>query len=82
MNMALPMVDAAGGSDADYEAIMSPVSLALVERCDACLRIGGPSRGADEEVDRFVAANRPVYRRLGEVPAVTRPVATPRPSGS
>ena len=74
VNMALPMVDAAGGSGADYDAIMTPLSLALVERCDACLRIGGPSRGADEEAHRFEAAGRPIYRSLGEIPPAAEPV--------
>jgi hypothetical protein len=69
VNLALPMIAAAGGSAADYAELMAPVSLALVDRCDACLRIGGPSRGADEEVERFEAAGRPVYRALREVPA-------------
>jgi hypothetical protein len=68
VNMALPMIAAAGGSEASYEELMAPVALALVDRCDACLRIGGPSRGADDEVRRFEAAGRPVYRALGEVP--------------
>ncbi len=69
VNMALPMVEAAGGTSAAYEELMAPVSLALVERCDACLRIGGPSRGADDEVKVFEAAGRPVYRDLRDVPA-------------
>jgi hypothetical protein len=68
VNMALPMVDAAGGTDQVYEELMTPVSLALVERCDACLRIGGFSRGADEEVERFKSTGRPVFRSLGEIP--------------
>lgn len=70
VNMALPMIEAAGGSDAAYEELLAPVSLALVDRCDACLRVGGPSSGADDEVRRFEAAGRPVYRALKEVPAV------------
>ncbi len=70
VNMALPMIEAAGGSDAAYEELLAPVSLALVDRCDACLRVGGPSSGADDEVRRFEAAGRPVYRKLDEVPAV------------
>jgi hypothetical protein len=70
VNMALPMIDAAGGSAAHYEAIMAPLSLALVERCDACLRIGGPSTGADDEVRGFEAASRPVYRALEDIPGV------------
>jgi hypothetical protein len=69
VNMALPMIEAVGGSEAAYEELMAPLSLALVERCDACLRVGGPSQGADDEVRRFEAAGRPVYRTLGEVPS-------------
>ncbi|BBK36394.1 hypothetical protein STAQ_14720 [Allostella sp. ATCC 35155] len=70
VNMALPMIAAAGADDRAYREIMMPLSLALAERCDACLRIGGPSRGADDEVERFRAAGRPVYRALAEVPGV------------
>jgi hypothetical protein len=69
VNMALPMVEAAGGGGAAYEELMTPVSLALIERCDACLRIGGPSKGADEEVARFHATGRSVYHALEDVPA-------------
>jgi hypothetical protein len=69
VNLALPMIAAAGGGEPAYEEVMTPLSLSLVDRCDACLRIGGPSKGADEEVRRFVAAGRPVYRELDEVPA-------------
>ena len=47
---------------------MMPLSLALVDRCDACLRIGGPSTGADQEAARFRATGRPVYGGLAEVP--------------
>ena len=72
VNMALPMIEAAGGTGGAYDEIMAPVSLALVDRCDACLRIGGPSKGADDEVRRFEAAGRPVYRALAEVPAASR----------
>lgn len=71
VNMALPMIEAAGGDDASYREIMTPLSLALADRCDACLRIGGPSKGADEEVVRFEAGGRPVYRSLGDVPRAT-----------
>ena len=31
---------------------------ALADRCDACPRIGGASKGAEEEAERFVAAGR------------------------
>jgi len=39
---------------------MMPVTLAVAERCDTCLRIGGASRGADDEVERFRSAGRAV----------------------
>jgi hypothetical protein len=68
VDMALPMIEAAGGGAAHYQEIMAPMSLALVDRCDACLRIGGPSTGADDEVRRFEVDGRPVYRALDQVP--------------
>jgi hypothetical protein len=70
VNLALPIIEVAG-ADA-FDEIMMPVSLAAAERCDACLRIGGPSKGADEEVERFRARGKPVYASVSEVPAVPR----------
>jgi hypothetical protein len=67
VNLALPLIEAAG--EAAFDEIMMPLSLRLVERCDACLRVGGPSRGADEEAARFRASGRPVYAAIEEVPA-------------
>ena len=66
VNMALPMVEAAG--EARYGEILQPLSNALVERCDALLRIGGPSVGADQEAALIRAAGKPVYARLEDVP--------------
>jgi hypothetical protein len=66
VNMALPVIDA--GGPACFDEVMMPLSLALAERCDACLRIGGVSAGADAEAARFLALGRPVYRSLDEVP--------------
>ena len=68
VNLALPIVQAAGGDAAADAEIMMPLSLALAERCDAFLRIGGPSVGADQEMARFVAAGKRVFRSLDEVP--------------
>lgn len=67
VNLALPVIEAAGGADF-YDEIMMPLSLAAAERCDAVLRIGGPSKGADDEVERFRVRGLPVYRALDEVP--------------
>lgn len=43
VNLALPIIAAAGGAKF-YDEIMMPLSLAAAERCDAVLRVGGPSR--------------------------------------
>jgi hypothetical protein len=66
VNMALPVI-AAAEHDA-FDEVMMPLSLALAERCDAVLRIGGPSAGADAECARFAAAGKPVFRRIDEIP--------------
>lgn len=66
VNVALPLIGAAG--EPSFDEIMMPLSLALVDRCDACLRVGGPSTGADQEAARFRATGRPVYGSLAEVP--------------
>ncbi|WP_229681035.1 DUF1937 family protein [Neoroseomonas lacus] len=67
VNMALPVIEAAE-CDA-FDEVMMPLSLALAERCDAVLRIGGPSAGADAEVARFTAAGKLVCHTIEEVPA-------------
>lgn len=66
VNLALPLIEAAG--DDSYDEIMMPMSLAAAERCDAVLRVGGPSVGADQEVEVIRARGGAVYRKLDEVP--------------
>ena len=66
VNMALPMIAAAG--EAHYDALMAPVSLALAERCDAVLRIGGASGGADREVELIAAKGGKVFRDSTDIP--------------
>jgi hypothetical protein len=67
VHAALPLIEAAGAES--FSEIMMPLSVAMSDRCDACLRIGGPSTGADKEVARFLARGLPVYRRLEDLPA-------------
>ncbi len=66
VNMALPIIQEVG--EEHYDALMMPISLALTEVCDAILRIGGPSSGADQEVERFLNRGLPIYRELNEIP--------------
>src|SRR5688572_5866086 len=49
--LALPLVDLAGSTlvgDAAFTEIFHPIAERLVARCDAVLRVGGASAGADE----------------------------------
>ena len=68
VNMALPIIQAAGSQA--FDSVMMPLSLALAERCDACLRIGGPSAGADAEVLVFRRSNKPVFSSIADIPPV------------
>jgi hypothetical protein len=75
--MALALIETAGSQrmgDAIWEGLFHPLAERLAARCDACLRIGGASVGADAMVALFVADGRPVYRRLSDIPAAGRAV--------
>lgn len=69
---ALPLIEHAGSKrtgDEVFDEIFHPVSRRLVAKCDACLRIGGPSKGADEMVALAKSAGKQVYFRHEDVPA-------------
>ncbi len=66
VNMALPVIAAAGPES--FDEMMMPISLALAERCDGVLRIGGPSAGADAEVERVRARGLPVWTAIEDLP--------------
>jgi hypothetical protein len=66
VNLALPVIEVAG--QASFDELMMPLSLALAERCDAVLRVGGPSAGADLEVERIRARGGAVYTSVAELP--------------
>jgi hypothetical protein len=68
---ALPLIEHAGSKkigDAIFDEIFHPISRDLVVRCDACLRIGGPSKGADEMVRLAQSSGRTVFMSIDEVP--------------
>ena len=67
---ALPLIEQAersGDRDA-FAEIFHPIAERLLERCDACLRIGGPSEGADLMVATARRLGKTVFRDIGEVP--------------
>jgi hypothetical protein len=70
--LALPLVDLAGSKkigDEAFNEIFHPMAVRLLERCDAVLRVGGASAGADEMVR--VGSNRglKIYVSLAEIPS-------------
>jgi len=70
---ALPLIEAAGSKamgDTAWDAIFHPYGEKLVVRCDAVLRIGGASVGADHMMALAVDSCKIVYRALDEVPEV------------
>jgi hypothetical protein len=68
---ALPLVSLAGsrkvGDDAFVE-IFHPVAERLLARCDAVLRVGGASQGADLMVRLAQERGLNVYHQLREIP--------------
>lgn len=69
---ALPLIEHAGSTgigDPVFNEIFHPISRRLVAKCDACLRIGGPSTGADEMVALARQHGKKVYHSLEEIPA-------------
>ena len=51
-----------------FNEIFHPIAERLLERCDAVLRVGGASQGADLMVRVAEARGLHVYRRLSDVP--------------
>lgn len=69
--LALPLVALAGSQhigDAAFKEIFHPIAERLLARCDAILRVGGASQGADLLVNRARTLGLFVYQQLGEVP--------------
>jgi len=68
---ALPLIETAGSArmgDAAWDAIFHPVAERIAARCDACLRIGGASVGADAMAAIFEGEGRPVFRHAEDLP--------------
>lgn len=66
-----PMVEAAGSTrigDTIFDEIFHPFAVRLLPRCDAVLRWGGPSKGADEMVRLAHQWGLPVFHDIAEIP--------------
>jgi hypothetical protein len=71
---ALPLIEAAeqAGEPDAYERLFHPVAEEVLARCDGCLRIGGPSEGADRMVRVARDLGKTIYTDVDDVPVVER----------
>lgn len=70
---ALPLIEAAGSKqigDAVFNELFHPVAVKLIDHCDAVLRIGGPSAGADEMVSTGKAKGKIIFQDRSEIPNI------------
>ena len=69
--LALPLVERAGSQrvgDEVFNEIFHPIAHRMALRCDACLRIGGPSTGADEMVRLAESLGQTTYHSVEDIP--------------
>jgi len=72
--LALPLVNLAGSKhigDEAFNQVFHPIAVRLLEKCDAVLRVGGRSAGADEmvRIGRELGLN--IYTDPGEIPWIS-----------
>lgn len=68
---ALPLIHAAGSTmigDEIFNEIFHPVAVDLIDHCDAVLRIGGASAGADEMVRTGQSKGKTIFYSKEEIP--------------
>ena len=70
--LALPLIELAGSTeigDPVFTEVFHPIARRLLSRCDAVLRIGGPSTGADAMVWQARVEGKAVYEAVADIPA-------------
>lgn len=69
---ALPLLELAGSKrvgDEIFNEIFHPISERLLEKCDAVIRVGGASQGADLMVEIAEKNGLRVFHSLEEIPS-------------
>lgn len=69
--LALPLLRLAGSKqigDEIFNEIFHPIAELLLDKCDAVLRVGGPSKGADLMVEVGKKKRLKIYYTLEEIP--------------
>ncbi len=70
---ALPLIEAAGSKqtgDEIFNEIFHPIAVQLISHCDAVLRIGGTSAGADEMVNTGIQKGKQIFYNKADIPVV------------
>jgi hypothetical protein len=68
--IALPLIETAGSKatgDDIFNDIFHPSAIRLISHCDAVLRIGGASQGADEMVKVGLENGKLIFYDMGEI---------------
>ena len=71
---ALPLIEEAGSSqmgDTIFNEIFHPIAVRLIDHCDAVLRIGGPSSGADEMIKTGKEKGKTIFLNKDDIPTVS-----------
>ena len=69
--LALPLVELGGSrkiGDKVFNEVFHPIAIRLLEKCDAVLRVGAASTGADEMVRIGRSLGLAIYESLEDVP--------------
>ena len=69
--IALPLLHLAGSkkvADEAYEEIFHPIAEKLLGKCDAVLRVGGASQGADRMVEVARRNGLQIYTEFDQIP--------------
>ena len=69
--LALPLLELAGSKqvgDTIFNEIFHPIAERLLAKCDAVLRVGGDSQGADLMVEIARDKGLRIFRALSEIP--------------
>ena len=73
---ALPLIEAAGSTgigDDVFNEIFHPIAERVLAKCDACLRIGGRSQGADRMVEVARRLGKTVFNDIAAIPMPATP---------
>ena len=70
---ALPIIETTGSKevgDKIFNDIFHPIAVKLIDHCDAVLRIGGISSGADEMVNVGIQKGKIIFKNKSEIETI------------